>query len=72
MAVFSHMSHEQFNDLQFALLAIDEKQATCKSPHDWLVMLFTDLATFCSLGALLGLNWGHSEVQFLDTLLAQG
>ena len=28
--------HERLGGLQLTLLAIDEKQAGCKSPHNWL------------------------------------
>ena len=34
---------------QLALLAINEKPPNRKSPHDWLVMSFIDMATFSGI-----------------------
>ena len=41
--------HECSECLQLALMAANEKPPGCKSPHDWLVMLSIDLATFCGI-----------------------
>lgn len=47
-AAFQCMSdiHKCLDCLHLPLLAIDEKQPGCKLPHNWLVMLSTDLTTF--------------------------
>lgn len=56
--------HEHSGGLQLALLSIGEKQASCKSLQNYLVMLSIDLATFVVsiFRALLGLGWDYLEV----------
>ena len=48
VATFSDL-HRCLDCLQLALLAVNKKSPGCKLPHDWLVMLSIDLATFSGI-----------------------
>ena len=43
--------------LQLALVAVNEKPPGCNSPHDCLVMLSIDLATFCAIYSTIMPIW---------------
>ena len=44
----SHV-HKHLSCCHLTLLAFDENSPSCKSPHDWLVMLSIDLTTCCGI-----------------------
>ena len=51
MPAFSGLSdiHEHLGGLQLALVAIGKKQPGCNLPHNCLMMLCIDVATFCCI-----------------------
>ena len=51
---FSEVCQTRVLGLSSDLLAVNEKPLNCKSPHDWLVMLSIDLATFVVRRAQMG------------------